>query len=131
MFAGCEGRITIEGGSFFERVPDGCDCVQIMARSTQYSLDAANRSLGTSISLDDAIAACSFQPAAQPCCLFCRCEGTHKSSIVGARSAEIGAANDRLSAAKLVGVFRLQRPKRSVSPAFTALRGNLNSIAAA
>jgi O-methyltransferase domain len=24
-FAGCEGRITIEGGSFFERVPDGCD----------------------------------------------------------------------------------------------------------
>jgi hypothetical protein len=25
QFAGCEGRITIEGGSFFERVPDGCD----------------------------------------------------------------------------------------------------------
>ena len=24
-----------------------------------------------SIFLDDAIAACSFQPAAQPCCLFC------------------------------------------------------------
>jgi O-methyltransferase domain len=25
QFAGCEGRINIEGGSFFERVPDGCD----------------------------------------------------------------------------------------------------------
>jgi hypothetical protein len=25
QFAGCEGRIEIEGGSFFERVPDGCD----------------------------------------------------------------------------------------------------------
>jgi len=25
QFAGCEERITIEGGSFFERVPDGCD----------------------------------------------------------------------------------------------------------
>ena len=24
-FAGCEGRIEIEAGSFFERVPDGCD----------------------------------------------------------------------------------------------------------
>jgi hypothetical protein len=25
QFTGCEGRIAIEGGSFFERVPDGCD----------------------------------------------------------------------------------------------------------
>ncbi len=25
QFAGCEGRITSEGGSFFEQVPDGCD----------------------------------------------------------------------------------------------------------
>jgi hypothetical protein len=25
QFAGCEGRITIEGGSFFEWVPDGCE----------------------------------------------------------------------------------------------------------
>jgi hypothetical protein len=25
QFTGCEGRINIEGGSFFERVPDGCD----------------------------------------------------------------------------------------------------------
>jgi hypothetical protein len=25
QFAGCEGRIEVEGGSFFERVPDGCD----------------------------------------------------------------------------------------------------------
>ena len=25
QFAGCEERINIEGGSFFERVPDGCD----------------------------------------------------------------------------------------------------------
>jgi hypothetical protein len=24
-FAGCEGRVSIEAGSFFERVPDGCD----------------------------------------------------------------------------------------------------------
>ena len=24
-FAGCDGRIAIEAGSFFERVPDGCD----------------------------------------------------------------------------------------------------------
>jgi hypothetical protein len=25
QFAGCDGRIAIESGSFFERVPDGCD----------------------------------------------------------------------------------------------------------
>ena len=25
QFTGCEGRITTEAGSFFERVPDGCD----------------------------------------------------------------------------------------------------------
>ena len=25
QFAGCDGRITIESGSFFEQVPDGCD----------------------------------------------------------------------------------------------------------
>ena len=25
QFAGCEGRIAVEAGSFFERVPDGCD----------------------------------------------------------------------------------------------------------
>lgn len=25
QFAGCEGRVTTERGSFFERVPDGCD----------------------------------------------------------------------------------------------------------
>jgi hypothetical protein len=25
QFAGCDGRITTEAGSFFERVPDGCD----------------------------------------------------------------------------------------------------------
>jgi len=25
QFTGCDGRITTEGGSFFERVPDGCD----------------------------------------------------------------------------------------------------------
>ena len=25
QFTGCDGRINIEGGSFFERVPDGCD----------------------------------------------------------------------------------------------------------
>ena len=25
QFAGCEGRVTSEAGSFFERVPDGCD----------------------------------------------------------------------------------------------------------
>lgn len=25
QFAGCDGRIAIEAGSFFERVPDGCD----------------------------------------------------------------------------------------------------------
>jgi hypothetical protein len=24
-FAGCEGRVAVEAGSFFERVPDGCD----------------------------------------------------------------------------------------------------------
>ena len=25
QFTGCEGRMTTEAGSFFERVPDGCD----------------------------------------------------------------------------------------------------------
>jgi len=25
QFAGCDGRVTLEAGSFFERVPDGCD----------------------------------------------------------------------------------------------------------
>jgi hypothetical protein len=40
---------------------------------------------------------------------------------VDARRTEIGAANHRLAAAKLVGVFCLQRPKRVLSPDFTAL----------
>ena len=30
-FAGCEGRIAIEPGSFFERVPDGCDAYLLEA----------------------------------------------------------------------------------------------------
>ena len=84
-----------------------------------------------SIFLDDAIAACGFQSATHLCRLFRRRKGTDKSPIVDPRSAEIGTANDRLAAAKLAGVFRLQRPKRSLSPAFTALRGNLNRIATA
>ncbi len=25
QFAGCDGRVAVEAGSFFERVPDGCD----------------------------------------------------------------------------------------------------------
>jgi hypothetical protein len=29
QFAGCEGRIGIEAGSFFERVPDGCDAYMV------------------------------------------------------------------------------------------------------
>ena len=52
-----------------------------------------------------------------------------KSPIIDPRGAEIGATNDRLVAVKLVGVFRLQRPKSGLSPAFTALRRNLNRIA--
>ena len=39
--------------------------------------------------------------------------------------------NDRLAAAKLVRVFRLQRLERGLSIAFAALRRNLNRIAAA
>ena len=38
------------------------------------------------------------------------------------------AANDCLAAAKLVRVFHLQCPKRSLGPAFGALRCHLNSI---
>jgi hypothetical protein len=35
------------------------------------------------------------------------------------------------SADRLVGVLRLRRPKRSLSPAFTVLRRNLNRVATA
>ena len=45
--------------------------------------------------------------------------------------AEIRAANDQLAAAKLVGVFRLQRGERGLSIAFAALRRNLNRITTA
>ena len=91
----------------------------------------AVRGRASSILLDDAIAPCGFQSATHLCRLFRRRKWTDKSPIIDPRSAEIGTANDRLAAAKLAGVFRLQRPKRSLSPAFAALRGNLNSIAAA
>ena len=64
---------------------------------------------------------------------FCRSvahgKGTDKSPIVGAHRPEIGAANDRLAAAKLVGVLRLQRLKCSLSLAFATLRQNLNRVA--
>jgi hypothetical protein len=42
---------------------------------------------------------------------------TDKSPIVDPRGAEIGTTNDRLVAAKLVRVFRLQSPKSGLSPA--------------
>ena len=71
----------------------------------------------------------AFSPLHNLFRLFCRSQGTHKSTIVAARDAEIGAANDGVAAAKLDGVFRLQRPKRSLSAAFTALRRNLNRVA--
>ena len=71
-----------------------------------YFLDAAGRSLGT---LQLSIR-CKTSPPCPPT------QRADKSPIVGA-CAEIGAANDRPAAAKLVGVLRLQRPKRSLSPA--------------
>ena len=49
--------------------------------------------------------------------LFRRRKGTDKSPIVDPRGAEIGTTNDRLVAAKLVRVFRLQSPKSGLSPA--------------
>jgi hypothetical protein len=36
-FAGCQGRISIESGSFFERVPDGCD---VYIKSTSSTIGA-------------------------------------------------------------------------------------------
>ena len=82
---------------------------------------AGTRSAQTrmSIFLDDTIAACSFQPAAQLCGLFRRRKGADKSPIVNARGTKIGAANDRLAAAELIGVLRLQRSKSGLSLAFT------------
>ena len=74
-----------------------------------------------SIFLDDAIAACGFQTAAQRCGLFRRRKRADKSPILDTCGAKIRAANERLAAAKLVGVFRLQRAKGSLSPVFAAL----------
>ena len=82
-----------------------------------------------SIFLDDAIAARGFQSATHLCRLFRRRKGTDKSPIVDPCGAEIGATNDRLVAAKLARVFRLQSPKRGLGPAFAALRCHLNRIA--
>ena len=82
-----------------------------------------------SIFLDDAIAAYRFYSAAHFCGLFRRRKGTDKSPIVDPRGTEVGATNDRLVAAELVRVFRLQSPKSGLSPAFTALRCHLNRIA--
>ena len=95
------------------------------------SLRVTSGSARVSISLDDAIAAGSFQSTAQPCRLLHRRKGTDKNSIVDALCAEIHAANDWLAAAKQVRVFNLQRLERSLSIAFAALRRNLNHIAAA
>jgi hypothetical protein len=60
-----------------------------------------------------------------------RRKGTGKRPIIDPRGAAVGATNDRLAAAKLVGVSRSQLSKRSLSRAFTALRRNLNRIATA
>ena len=84
-----------------------------------------------SIFLDNAIAACSFQSAAQLCGLFRGREGTDKRPIVNAPGTEIGPAYGSLAAAKLVGILRLQHPKSGLSLAFTALRRNLNGITTA
>jgi hypothetical protein len=75
----------------------------------------------TQFFLDDAIAACGFQTAAQRCGLFRRRKRADKSPIVDTCGAKIRAANERLAAAKLVGLFRLQRAKGSLSPVFAAL----------
>ena len=61
--------------------------------------------------------------------LFRRRERTDKSSIVCPCGPKVGAANDRLLAAKLARVFRLQRTERGLGPAFTALGRNLHRIA--
>ena len=57
-------------------------------------------------------------------------QGTHKSTIVGARGAEIGATNDRLAAAELVGVFCLQRPETQLEPRFHCAPMSLEPLAA-
>ena len=68
-------------------------------RSARAPIGAQSVSPRMSIFQDDAIAACSFQSAAQLCGLLRRRKGTDKSPVVGARGAEIGAANDRLAVA--------------------------------
>jgi hypothetical protein len=72
----------------------------------------------------------AFNPLQNLAALYPPSKGADKSPIVGA-CVEIGAPNDRPAAAKLVGVLRLKRPKRSLSPAFTVLRRNLNRVATA
>src|ERR1700733_5116038 len=87
--------------------------------------------VGASISLDDAGPAGRFEAAAQSRRLFRQGKGTDKGTIKGALIAEIGAANDRRPAAELIGVFRLERPERSLSLALAALGCDLNGIAVA
>jgi len=84
-----------------------------------------------SILLYEAAAAGGFQIRAQFCGLICRGEWTHHSAKEDALGAEVGAADDRRTAAEQVRIFGLQAAERGLRFLFATLRRNLNGIAAA
>src|SRR5450759_636040 len=71
-------------------------------------------SCGALIPLDDALAAGSFEAAAQRARLIGVAEGADHGAVVGALFAQIDLVDQRLFAAELAGVFALQAAERSL-----------------
>jgi hypothetical protein len=84
-----------------------------------------------SISLDEAVAPCSFQCAAHSSRLFHGRKGADHDAVIDALRAKISAAHDRLAPAKLVREFGPERPKGGVGLGRTAFGGQLNRVGAA
>src|SRR5271154_1778033 len=92
---------------------------------------AQGSSAQASISLGDAGAAGGLEVVAKPSRLLRGGERTDQGAIVGALGAQIGAANDRLMAAELIGKFGPKLPERGLGLGFGALRCDLHGVATA
>ena len=62
--------------------------------------------------------------------MFHRRKGPYQGAIIDAFVAEVGAANNRLLAAELIGKLGLERPERRMGFCLAALGRDLDRIAA-
>jgi hypothetical protein len=91
---------------------DGVDTRTIQSRYVRRRL----------ILLDEAAAASGFQVRTQIRRLVRRVEWSHHGAVIDSFGAEIGTANNRLTAPEQIGVFGLQSTERGLSFLLAAVR---------